>query len=196
MAFARNLLSDLMREGDFAYLLSVDGDIMLHPATLGVLLGLGRDQASVLVGNTAPPDEPWAWNVLDWTVDGQRITHIEPYQTGGTCGATGAACLYSRSILENCRFHADPQGEDIGFARHVRQVDPKFRAAYVPCGAHHCMVPPVLAKHVSTCTICKPMIVQTKEMPAEAISLEEYRTRKADQDLPEGTPNFDQPEPS
>ena len=159
MAFVRNLLADMALRLNCSHLLSVDGDIALHSSSLGVLLGLARPQASVLIQNTPPPEEPWAWNILAFTMDGLRCTHIEPHAAGGLCDVTGAACLYDRDTLEHVRFWPDPQGEDIGFGRAARlRYGPPpcaFKAAYVPCGAEHLMVPEQVGPHLLSCAICR-----------------------------------------
>lgn len=184
MAFVRNLLADLAVQSGASHLLSVDGDVAVHPSTLGVLLGTGRPQASVLVQNTPPPEEPWAWNVLSFTVDGMRCTHIEPHAAGGLCDATGAACLYECETLQNVRFYADPQGEDVGFARAARLWGGKlFKAAYVPCGAQHLMIPDQYDTHVQDCPIChgfKPSEFKGRVVPLH---------QKVDSTPPEGLDN-------
>jgi len=175
MAFVRNLMADLAGAMGAAYLFSVDGDILLHPSSLGVLLGMGREQAAVLIPNTPPPDEPWAFNVLDFTVDGTRCTHIEPRPQGGLCGVTGAACLYSAELLRHVRFYPDPQGEDVGFGRAARQWQPGFRAGYVACGASHLMVPEQIKPHVDTCPLCLPLL---RTEPSQVIDLAAEKERR------------------
>jgi len=141
MAFLRNLLVERCQYELCDYLWSVDADVLVPPVTLKALLDEARPQVSAVVCNTAPPDDPFAWNIMDFTADRVVATHIEPEPTGGPCDITGACCLYATEMFAaGVRWIYDPQGEDVGFARLADQRFHRLRAWYVPVpGVQHIM---------------------------------------------------------
>lgn len=75
------------------------------------------------------------------------------FERGDDCDLAGAVCLYSRELLEKCRFAWAKQGEDIGFGLAAREAG--YRASYLPIVCDHLMTPARLAAHKARCDLCR-----------------------------------------
>lgn len=152
MAWVRNHLRAraLFEGADF--LLSIDGDILPPPSLLQRLVAEDRPWCAGLVCNTPPPDDCWAWNVMDFTSDARRHVHFRPdLERGGPCEITGAACLYRQDFLERIWWAPDPAGEDVGLGRLARQAG--LRGWYLPVVCEHLMVEEQLSAHRERCPL-------------------------------------------
>jgi hypothetical protein len=164
MARLRNLLRELVLGLGCDYLLAVDSDIVVPPDLLEKLLATGKPWVAPLVRNDAKDRTPRGhWNVFKLTriEDQAGLTdHFRPMGRGingdwpgpegagwdprdntrEECLAAGAACLYSRELLETVRWRTDGRGqqEDIGFAMDAFRAG--FRAWYLPIRCRHLTV--------------------------------------------------------
>lgn len=120
LAKMRNMLFEEALKQGLDYFFSVDSDTLVEPHTLKALLSAKKDIISAL---TPVNPQETMFNVMWWNDLNQptRAGGKIPEQGIFEVGATAGCCLYSRRLMEQCRFEATPWGEDIGLCNCARE---------------------------------------------------------------------------
>jgi len=161
LACLRNILAEVALGQECDALLSVDSDIIVPPDLLTRLLSTRKPWVAGLVRNS---QDGRYWNVMrlrNIESDAGLTDHFLPVGVNAhgetwpgpegagwdprdpareQCLMAGAACLYSRDLLERARWRTDGRGrqEDVGFA--IQAFRAGFRAWYVPVICQHLTV--------------------------------------------------------